>query len=155
MKPIGHVVNQLPPRSTSPAPARSTRTEEGQNYWRGQPIDRLFVRLQQIYGHRWSSQFGTGAHVAKAHQAAKAEWAQSLDGIHVDAVAQALEAMKREYVDWPPTLPQFLQLCRPQSAPYHKPAPRLLEAPRNPEVARAALAECRRILGRGAPADGT
>lgn len=107
-----------------------------------QLIEQLFVRMSSIYGHLWSSRFASAAML----EAAKAEWASALYGLHVDAVTRAINACAKRH-KMPPTLPEFLALCKPEAAPYHKPAPKLLEAPRNPEIARAALAECRRILG--------
>lgn len=116
--------------------------------WDRQLIDRLFVRMQLIYGHRWSSRFDDGANGQRALEAAKVEWAVSLSGVHVDQVAKAIEEMKRSYIEWPPTLPEFMRLVKPEPTPAaHRPYLPALPKPRDPEIARNALAEMRAMLG--------
>lgn len=104
---------------------------------------RLWERMTEIYGHRWISAYG---------EAVNESWRRGLQGVSVEQIGKGLERLLEQGREWPPTLPEFRALCvtDPSTplAPYHRPAPRLLEAPRNPEIARAALAECRRILGR-------
>lgn len=39
-------------------------------------------------------------------------WASRLSDFGGEDIGRALEAMEREYRDFPPTLPQFAQLCR-------------------------------------------
>lgn len=102
---------------------------------------RLWERMTEIYGHRWISAYG---------EAVNESWRRGLQGVSVEQIGRGLERLLEQGREWPPTLPEFRALCLKDPAapiaPYHKPAPRLLEAPRNPEKARAALAECRRIL---------
>lgn len=105
-------------------------------------LKRLWKRMTEIYGHRWLSSYGLTPNDS---------WRRGLAGITGQQIANGLSRMLEQGSDWPPTLPQFRALCvkDPDAplAPYHRPAPKLLGAPRNPEKARAALAECRRILG--------
>lgn len=69
-------------------------------------ISRLFTRLQAIYGNRVSTMWG-----AADPQEVRTVWAERL-GPFAQDIGPALEAMERSYRDYPPTLPQFTELCR-------------------------------------------
>lgn len=141
MKAISDVASQAQRSLQQAAPARSTRSHRSEPQQLDATLtNQLFVRMQSIYGHLWSSRFANAQMLA----AAKAEWATALYGCHVNDINRAIEACKREY-DKPPTLPEFLKLCRPEAmAPYHRPGPPALPAPRNREVGLAALAELKK-----------
>lgn len=69
-------------------------------------IDRIFARLNSMYGSRFADMWA-GTNMAEW----KSTWADGLQGYSVDEIKRGLaECMKS---DWPPTLPQFLKLCRP------------------------------------------
>lgn len=69
-------------------------------------IDRIFSRLSGMYGNRFTDMW-SGVATAEV----KATWADGLLGYSVDEIKRGLaECLKH---DWPPTLPQFLKLCRP------------------------------------------
>jgi hypothetical protein len=69
-------------------------------------IDRIFVRLSGMYGNRFNDMW-SGCAIAEV----KSTWADGLSGYSVEEIRRGLaECMK---LDWPPTLPQFLKLCRP------------------------------------------
>lgn len=107
-------------------------------------VSQLFVRMQSIYGHLWSSRFAS----AQMLEAAKIEWGVSLARHDVAAVWRAVEACKGEF-DKPPTLPEFLRLCRPVPDA-HRPYLALPCLPSSAEVAMAGLADVRaRLSGRG------
>ena len=69
-------------------------------------IQRLFLRLQTAYGNRLATVYGDvpAADVMDA-------WATELGGFEVADIRHALDAMRRAYVDYPPTLFQFANLC--------------------------------------------
>lgn len=104
-------------------------------------VEQLFVRMQSIYGHLWSSRFPTAQMLA----AAKNEWGAALYGLHIDRINRALDiCATRQVYPTPPTLPQFGALCQPQLAPYHKPAPKALPAPTNRALGLSVLGELKR-----------
>jgi hypothetical protein len=108
-------------------------------------VDRLFVRLNSIYGHLWSSRFPDANMLA----AAKAEWGMDLAKCTPEQLGRALEACKQQY-DTPPSLPQFSRLCGLSTPPSHKPFPKELPKPRMPkEQAMQKLEEIRRAARGG------
>lgn len=70
-------------------------------------VERLFSRLQAIYGNRVTTMW------ADANpQEVQSVWAEGLGGFVGDDLRDALTAMQSAYPDYPPTLPQFSALCR-------------------------------------------
>ncbi|WP_407280585.1 hypothetical protein U5817_09895 [Aromatoleum evansii] len=104
--------------------------------------------MQGLYGSLWVDRWRTGETVERAGRTfdrglllAKATWAEELAGFSdmPDRISKALEACRHR--NMPPTLPEFLDLCRQQhgDAPKALPAPRLSAdevAPRIAELAR-------------------
>lgn len=68
-------------------------------------IERLFSRFSAMYGSKFADLWrGTNIdHV-------KALWAEELGGYAPDEIKRGVDACKTR--DWPPTLPEFLKLCR-------------------------------------------
>lgn len=134
MKQVGQVISEnCQGRRSSRQGVRARLSE--------QLVSQLFVRMQSIYGGLWSARFSGD----RLLEAAKAEWALELANRDEETLARAVEACKRQF-DRPPTLPEFSRLCRPVEAA-HRPFVFALPGPRNPEVARAGLAEVRAKLG--------
>lgn len=104
-------------------------------------ISELFVRMNSIYGHLWSSRFPD----ARLLQAAKAEWAMALSKRDGEAIRRAVLVCQQQY-DMPPTLPQFARLCRPLCD-----AHRMFKALPRPApdraVASAGMARIKQLLG--------
>lgn len=69
-------------------------------------IERLFERMEGYYGARFADQW-RGIDPA----AMKRCWADELGELTRDEIAAGVAALKTR--DWPPTLPEFLKLCRP------------------------------------------
>ena len=67
---------------------------------------RLWQRMAEIYGHRWTSGYGVDA----AGEAG-ATWAKGLAGLLPAQIAHGLESTLSASDDWPPTLPRFRALC--------------------------------------------
>ncbi len=67
---------------------------------------RLWQRMAEIYGHRWTSAYGDDAG-ASAGQT----WAKGLAGLSVAQIAAGLDAALASADDWPPTLPAFRSMC--------------------------------------------
>lgn len=70
-------------------------------------IEKLFQKFEDYYGAKWAAQYG-----AFPRERVKRTWAEALAGFTSipDALGQALEAQKNS--PFPPTLPEFLALCR-------------------------------------------
>ena len=60
------------------------------------------------YGHKWSSQFPDDAFIDDA----KKVWSLDLKGLDNDQIKQGLDTMVKEYPTWPPTVGEFLELCK-------------------------------------------
>ena len=86
-------------------------------------IDRFWLRMTQIYGHKWSSSFGEGDH--------DNTWAKGLADLTVDELKKGFIACVKSGEAWPPTLPEFRRLCRPaqrkNEAMYRAPVERQIE----------------------------
>lgn len=65
-------------------------------------IDRLHVRMGEIYGHRWGSSYT---------RAALDTWAKGLAGLSVEQIKRGVSACVAGAFAWPPTLPEFRALC--------------------------------------------
>lgn len=70
-------------------------------------VDRLFQKLHTMYGKHWADLWA-GVPI----DAVKDEWARSLTGISPDAMRMALDSMMSSGKTFPPTLPEFVSLCR-------------------------------------------
>lgn len=107
-------------------------------------VDRIFTRMQGLYGSMWVDRWRTGEQHPKGGDLgmlnAKATWAEELAGFAEipECIGKALDTCRNK--QFPPTLPEFLDLCRQA----HQPKPVLLPAPAlTPEqiAARRAKAE--------------
>ncbi|WP_155638644.1 replication protein P [Burkholderia cepacia] len=73
-------------------------------------MDHLFNRLDGAYPNRWRSSFQTEQAIANWREA----WAEAFDeeGVTPELIATGLRACRRKF-DWPPSLTEFLSLCKP------------------------------------------
>lgn len=85
------------------------RGQDGQS-----AINRLWLRFSGMYPRKFLSLFKDQGQIENW----KAVWADALasEGITPDEVAKALQLCLTRY-DWPPELPEFMQLCRPPIEP--------------------------------------
>lgn len=67
----------------------------------------LWVRMAEIYGHRWTSSYGDSTE----QDGAAGTWAKGLAGLTPAQVADGLRACVVRSDPWPPTLPEFRALC--------------------------------------------
>lgn len=91
-------------------PAEQSRTPSSTSPLPEPWIERLFNRLAAMYGAKFTDQW-KGVDPAYMKQV----WAEDLSGYAVDEIKRGLEACRTR--TWPPTLPEFLQLCRPPIDP--------------------------------------
>ena len=68
----------------------------------------LWARLGATYGTRWGQQFGGGGDKQKM---AMEVWGEGLRDIPDEAMARALKRCADRHLEWPPTLPEFRELC--------------------------------------------
>ncbi|MFY1029128.1 hypothetical protein [Pseudomonas asiatica] len=69
-------------------------------------MDKLWVKMTELYGHRWTSSFGVSADPDHS-------WATVLGGLNKDQLAQGLNALvsRGDEFDWPPPAHVFRKLC--------------------------------------------
>ncbi|MBB5469355.1 hypothetical protein HDG32_005502 [Paraburkholderia sp. CI2] len=116
-------------------------------------IERLFARMESIYGSRFHDMWRGGEIVE-----IKATWREGLANVTDEGLKRGVAALFHE--QHPPTLPRFIDLCRPQPAMYTPNVAALTDDRRSsPEVAREQLAKIRETANgllrqHGAPAGG-
>ena len=73
-------------------------------------MDSLFIRFDAIYPARWRSAFTSEQAVINWREV----WAGVFvdEGITSEEIARGLKACLKTY-DWPPSLTEFLKVCRP------------------------------------------
>ena len=80
----------------------------------------LWARMTAIYGHRWTSAYGDQpwptdpATGQVAGEGAGTTWRDGLADFSHDAIRAGLGRCLDRASGWPPTLPEFRELCRPQ-----------------------------------------
>lgn len=109
-------------------------------------VDRLFDRFTAIYGAQKVAAMWGGADLAEV----KALWAQQLGRFTGGTIAVAVQAVIDSGRQWPPTLPEFVAICRDYARPEATSAqlalPAVGKAYTDAETARANLAKVRGML---------
>lgn len=100
-------------------------------------IDRLFDRLEASYGSRWLNMWGN-TNLANV----KSLWAEKLAGFsdNPKALAYALDCLDEH--PFPPTLPEFLALCRKAPQPER---PALSSPPADPQKAASFASDAKKV----------
>ena len=68
-------------------------------------VSRLWTRMTEIYGHKWTTNYGTPA------DGAFDTWTKALADLTSEQIAQGVRRCMSRADEWPPTLPAFRQLC--------------------------------------------
>ena len=109
-------------------------------------IDRLFVRLSAMYGMRFTDMW-RGTDIAEV----KRVWADALGMFIAEQIASALRTLTKDHT-FPPTLPEFVSLCRKttEKLPYElEKAPRVPMLPSNhPSATADARERCMETVAR-------
>lgn len=71
-------------------------------------IDRLFARFTAFYGSQKVGTMWVDADMAEV----KAVWAAQLARFEPASIADALQRLAESGNQWPPTLPEFVEMCR-------------------------------------------
>lgn len=74
-------------------------------------IEALFKKFLLRYGHLWTDRY---ANLAVTPQEIEDEWATELGGFSPEEIKRGLEACRTS--KFPPTLPEFISLCRPAAS---------------------------------------
>ena len=69
-------------------------------------LDKLWIKMSEMYGHRWTSNFGVSADTSHS-------WATVLKGITGKQIANGLNVLveKGDEFDWPPPANVFRAMC--------------------------------------------
>jgi len=67
---------------------------------------RIWQRMAEVYGHRWTSAYGDDAGTG-----AGVTWAKGLAGVSLEQIADGINAALVSADGWPPTLPEFRAQC--------------------------------------------
>lgn len=107
------------PASAGAASKSQSRTLEQMNQapfsrgaLRASHIERIWLRMAETFGHKWTSNYGTSPNQS---------WIDGLADMTVDDLRNGLSNLRGWQDDegWPPTLLQFRALCRPHAAQAH------------------------------------
>lgn len=94
-------------------------------------IKRLFMLLHGMYGNQLLDKFRTGKLNDKNEDmgvlSAQAVWLNDLQNYDFEVIRQAVEKCKERHQTFPPTLPEFLALCKAS-------APRQIARPSVPQL---------------------
>lgn len=102
--------SELQPSLASPAETGKTTTAKSSTAVPLSWIEKLFERLSAYYGARFADMW-RGCDI----EGVKQVWATELGDCTRDEIARGVAACRTR--DWPPTLPEFLKLCRPPFDP--------------------------------------
>lgn len=74
-------------------------------------ISRIWEKMSAIYGHRWVSSYGLHVDDAGNMTQAAETWRLGLEGLSHEQLASGFSALLTAGMEWPPTLPEFRELC--------------------------------------------
>lgn len=74
-------------------------------------IERLFARLAAIYGNKFSDMWA-GQSIASVRDM----WAAEMSGLTASQIRAGLMQLRSKHPTWPPTLYEFMDLCKPSAA---------------------------------------
>jgi hypothetical protein len=130
MEAIKNLTTQPPVASEPPTASIADRLTE-------QHIALLWERMTMIYGHKWTSNFGDKD---------DGTWLGGLCDVTPEQVVTGLEKCRTNADPWPPTLPEFRAMCRPNTPAYHLPFKKLQKPETNPEIIERELSRMKQIL---------
>jgi hypothetical protein len=74
-------------------------------------ISRIWEKMSAIYGHRWVSSYGLHVDDSGNMTQAAETWRMGLEGLSREQLASGFNALLTAGMEWPPTLPEFRELC--------------------------------------------
>jgi hypothetical protein len=100
----------------------------------------LWERMIEMYGHKFTSSYG---------EVPSETWSRALSGATSHDLAEGVKACFHREDNWPPTLPEFVEMCRPKMRSLYFPdaATKALPPPRpSKEFAAEQIAKIREKL---------
>lgn len=82
---------------------RGSKVEKAISNTNNTIIDRLWVRMSQIYGSKWVINYGTEP---------SRPWVDFVTNLPNEKIAHGLNEIIKEGLDWPPSLAKFNQMCQ-------------------------------------------
>ena len=82
---------------------KQTKVEKALSNTSNNFIDKFWVRMTQIFGHKWTSSFGATP---------SKPWADSINRLQANEIKHGLDVMMKDNDEWPPTLKAFLKMCK-------------------------------------------
>ena len=101
MEPIAKAAQAVVQRASKPRTVRDQTPAEATCSDR---VERLWKRMQRVYGAKWASQYG---------DTDDGTWTTALAEFSEAEVFAGIQACIDSGDEWPPSLPQFRALCRP------------------------------------------
>lgn len=100
---------------------------------------KLWERMIEMYGHKFTSSYG---------EVPSDTWTRALAGCSPQGIAQGIRACFQRQDPWPPTLPEFVEMCReqPRSLYFHSPMMLEHKTVSTPETAKKHIAEIKAKL---------
>ena len=105
-------------------------------------IKTLWRTMTRLYGHRWITNYG---------QADDGTWLRVLQNLDPQHIGRGVEKCLDNHRDWPPTLPQFRDLCKgiQRGQTFLGTQQQALPVPkRTKEVGQAAIKKISQLVGR-------
>ena len=107
--------------------------------------------MAQIYGHRFHSAWGPAANDNGSLTDTADLWLRGLGKYSMDEIKNGITQLIDKGLEWPPTLPEFMHLCKPAClAPYHQMAKQLPAPEIDPALVSSELLKIRKLLRRAA-----
>ena len=99
--------------------------------------------MAEVYGYKWDSQYGAVSDDSGNLTSAAKTWAEGLSIVSLDEISAGFGKMVRTGDPWPPSLPEFIEMCRAEkrAAPYHRLAAKLEFPKVDPEFALDSIRE--------------
>jgi hypothetical protein len=129
MDQIKNLITQPVAESSTQQPKKSAITDEH--------IAHLWRFMVMFYGYRWLNSYG---------EADDGTWLTSLHDLTPDQILVGIDTCRLSGKEWPPTLPEFRAMCRPNTPAYHLPFKKLQKPETNPEIIERELSRMKQIL---------
>jgi len=100
----------------------ASRYEPVPEHW----VDKLFARFSVIYGHKWTSVYPNSEMISVA----KREWARALGRVTGEQIQLGIEGLIDSGEPWPPTIPEFITVCKNTTLKAQTVSPKALPKPR-------------------------
>lgn len=131
--------------TTAPSGKSGEQTPNESGMLSDKQMGQLWERMAEMYGHRWTSSYGTDDR--------NGTWRKGLAGLTPQQIGTGLVAcLKRRPrdgdEDWPPTLAEFRAMCLPPVIPrIHRDYIPLPKPQTDPDVVEKSIAKMKAALG--------